>query len=554
MSDYSYDLGNHTRPITTTSPEAQLWFDRGLNWCFGYNHEEAAVCFKTALESDPNCAMAHWGIAYVMGPNYNKPWELFDEKDLAATLDATRSALAAAQASAASASAVEKTLIAALGRRYQSDEPIEDLYVWSGDYADAMREVYNQNSNDYDVVALFTEAMMNRTPWQLWDPRSGEPVERADTLECRTVLEKAIAEINGNGATRHPGVLHLYIHLMEMSPFPEKALRVADDLRDLIPDAGHLNHMATHIDVLCGNYQAVVASNSAAIHADKKYYEQNGAMNFYSLYRAHNYHFKLYGAMFLGQYEPAIDAVDAMVATLPDELIRMESPPMANWLEAYVSMKTHAYIRFGRWQELLDQALPDDQEMYCMTTAINHYGKGIAHSVLGNVDQALAAQEQLEAATHRVSRYRYTHVVSCAAMLEIAREMLAGELEYRRQTYDTAFQHLRKAVELEDNLPYDEPWGWMQPSRHALGALLLEQGEIEEAAAAYRADLGYDNTVLRSNQHPDNVWALMGLHECYERLGMTSEARVIKPRLEFALARADLPIKASCFCSLKAAA
>ena len=329
MSDYPYELGTHRRTISTTSADAQIWFDRGLNWCFGYNHEEAAQCFKKALESDPDCAMAHWGVAYVMGPNYNKPWELFDANDLAATLQITREAIAAAQ-TCSNASPTERALIEALNKRYQSDAAIDDLYVWSADYANAMREVYAKFPNDYDVVTLFVEAMMNRTPWQMWDPRSGEPVTGADTLECREVLENAIAQLSLTGAPRHPGVLHLYIHLMEMSPFPEKALRSADNLRDLVPDAGHLNHMATHIDVLCGNYQAVVASNSVAIDADYKYFKRNGAMNFYSLYRAHNYHFKLYGAMFLGQYAPAIDAVESMMKTLPDELMRLESPPMAN--------------------------------------------------------------------------------------------------------------------------------------------------------------------------------------------------------------------------------
>lgn len=189
-----------------------------------------------------------------------------------------------------------------------------------------------------------------------------------------------------------------------------------------------------------------------------------------------------------------------------------------------------------------------------MQTAMNHYGRGVAHSVLGHIDDALAAQEAFLAAAANVPDERHIHVVSCQSILGVAKEMLAGELEYRRKNYDVAFAHLRQAVTNEDNLPYDEPWGWMQPSRHALGALLLEQGEVEEAAAAYRADLGLDDTVIRSNRHPDNVWALMGLHDCYVQLGRTTEIQMIKPRLAFALARADLPIKASCFCSLKAVA
>ena len=409
MSDYPYNLGHYSRAVTTSSNDTQIWFDRGLNWTFGYHHEEALACFKRALESDPNCAMAHWGIAYVLGPNYNKPWELFDASDLATTLNATREAQAAAMAAAENASPSEQALIAALEKRYQSDTPIDDLYVWSSDYANAMRDVYKLYPDDQDVATLFVEAMMNRTPWQMWDPRSGDPVDGADTVECREVLESALKRMNDEKQPRHPGLLHLYIHLMEMSPIPEQALRAADELRGLVPDAGHLNHMATHIDVLCGDYQSVVSSNSDAIDADYKYFQANGALNFYSLYRAHNYHFKLYGAMFLGQFEPAINAVDEMMKTLPDDLMRLESPPMRNWLEGYSSMRTHALVRFGKWQELIDQALPEDRDLYCMQTALNHYGRGVAHSVLGHIDEALAAQQAFRTAVANVPDERHIH-------------------------------------------------------------------------------------------------------------------------------------------------
>lgn len=553
MSDYPFNLGSYGRKITTNSLEAQTWFDRGLNWVYGYHHEEAGECFKKALEADPDCAMAHWGLAYIIGPNYNKPWELFDENELATTLRESRKSLAAAVERMGDASAVEKAIIEALGARYQSEEPAPDLYVWSSAYADAMRKVYNAFPGDQEVATFFAEAMMNRTPWQMWDPHSGNPIEGADTLECRAVLEKGLAEVEAAGPVRHPGLLHLYIHLMEMSPFPEVALRVADDLRGLVPDAGHLEHMATHIDVLCGNYQDVVVGNSTGIVADMKYWKHAGAMNFYSLYRVHNYHFKLYGAMFLGQYGQAMDAVRSMKETIPEELIRLESPPMANWLEGYMSMETHALVRFGKWQALIDAPLPEDSALYCMTTALNYYGKGIAYAALGQHDEAVKAQAMFEKAVATVPEERHIHVVTCEQILGVAREMLAGEIDYHAGHYEVAFDHLRKAVENEDNLPYDEPWGWMMPSRHALAALLLEQGHIEEAAAAYEADLGMDDTVLRSNRHPNNVWALIGLHECYTRMGKDKEARMIKPQLDFARSRSD-KIHASCFCRMKKAA
>lgn len=553
MTAYPYDLGHYGRTITTSSTEAQTWFDRGLNWIYGYHHEEAGACFTKALEADPGCAMAHWGLAYIVGPNYNRPWELFDGAELEALLSASRSALADADKNLAHAAPVEKALITALHKRYQSTDPVPDLYVWSNAYADAMLDVYKHFPGDPDVAALTAEALMNLTPWQMWDPRSGEPNPAAKTLFCRELMEREIDIVRASGSKPHPGLWHLYLHLMEMSPVPEAALRVADELRGLVPDAGHLEHMATHIDVLCGNYQDVVVGNSDGIAADEKFWTLSGAMNFYSLYRVHNYHFKLYGAMFLGRFDKAMEAVEGLKNTIPDDLIRLESPPMANWLEGYMSIETHALVRFGKWQELIDAALPDDPGLYCMTTAMNYYGKGIAHAALGNHAAAAQAQADFERIAATMSDERHIHVVSCLDILGVAREMLAGEVNYHKGEYDVAFAHLRQAVVLEDALPYDEPWGWMMPSRHALGALLLEQGHVEEAAAAYEADLGMDDTVLRSNRHPNNVWALLGLSDCYQRLGRSKELRMIQPQLNFALSRSD-PIHASCFCSRKKAA
>ena len=329
-----YDLGSFTWPVTTQDPQAQRWFDRGMAWCYGFNHDEAIVCFERALEHDPDLAMAHWGIAYAIGPNYNKPWEDFDEDDKCQSLDRALAAVAAA-ASAAGASgvtAVERDLIDALAERYPASPDTDDFGPWNDAYADAMRAVHRAHSDDLDVCALFAEAVMNRTPWALWDLVTGEPADGASTVEAVEVLETAFADLGANGANRHPGLLHMYIHLMEMSPHPERALKAGDTLVDLIPDAGHLVHMATHIDVLCGHYQNVVARNHAAVVADLKYLEQQGPANFYTMYRCHNYHFKAYGAMLGGQYGPAADAADEMVATLPTGL-GTDDMPMADWLE-----------------------------------------------------------------------------------------------------------------------------------------------------------------------------------------------------------------------------
>lgn len=546
MPDY-FDLGNHTMPVTTNSPEAQVWFDRGLLWTYGYNHEEAVRCFQIASDADPGCAMAFWGIAYASGPNYNKEWSDFDQTDLEQSLTTAYEAANRAVSLVAGVSSTERDLIRAVARRYPSPEPADDPRLWNVAYADAMRGVYREHGDNLNVAALFAEALMNLTPWQMWDVSAGTEAAGAATVETTEVLEQALTDPR---ARNHPAVLHLYVHLMEMSPHPERALRAADWLRNLVPDAGHLQHMPSHIDVLCGAYDRVVESNDRAIAADKIYLERFGALNFYSTYRCHDYHFKLYGAMFLGQFEEALDAAEEMIATLTPELLEIKVPPMADWLEGFVGMKTHVLVRFGKWQELIDQPLPDDQHLYNVTTALLHYGKGIAYAATGDPDGAEEQQNIFTSAVGRVPETRRMFNNTWHDIFAVAAAMLRGEIEYRRNHYDAAFSSLRTAIELEDALPYDEPWGWMQPTRHAYGALLLEQGHVEEAEAVYRADLGLDGSLPRPYQHPDNIWSLHGLHECLVGLEKLDEALMVRQRLELARARADVTIESSCYCRL----
>jgi tetratricopeptide (TPR) repeat protein len=552
MSDY-YDLGTYSRPVTTKSPEAQLWFDRGLMWCYSYNHEEAIRCFRKAIDFDGDCAMAYWGVAYAAGPNYNKPWEAFREEELQEALAETRAATEAGLARLEGATPVEQALLEALAHRYPSDRMAgpEEFGARNDAYTAAMKGVYKAFSDDSDVCSLYAEALINRTPWALWNLKRGEPAEGADTLEAVEVLEKAIRQVEEWGHEPHPGLLHMYIHVMEMSPHPERALRACDDLRDLVPEAGHMLHMPSHIDILCGHYYNSVVANSKAIVADRKFLEREGPLNFYTAYRSHNYHFKLYSAMFLGQYKPAMEAAQELAVTIPEELLRVEQPPMADWLEGFVSMKMHALVRFGKWPEIVAEPLPADPALYCVTTAIIHYAKGVAHAASRNVQAAEEEQQQFQAAFARVPETRTIFNNKCVDILAIAAEMLNGEIEYRKGNCDQAFQHLRRAVELDDNLPYDEPWAWMQPARHALGALLLEQGWVEEAEVIYRADLGLDQTLSRSSQHPENVWSLHGYVECLHRQNKHGEAAAAQARLDLAIARADVEISASCYCRLE---
>lgn len=549
-----FDVDVYSRPVSTKSPDAQRWFDRGLVWCYAYCHEEAVRCFSTALKHDANCAMAHWGIAYASGPNYNMPWDKFDEASKAEALRTAHDATQAAMSLRNGASVVERALIEALPARYPQEISIEDQSPWNDAYADAMREAFHANRDDLDARALFAEAIMNRTPWKMWDLRSGCPAEGAGTAEAQQILEEALDK--EPAAHAHPGILHLYVHLMEMSPYPEKALRAADELRELVPDAGHLIHMPTHIDILCGNYRDVLYWNRRAIAVDRKYAEKMGPFNIYTAYRLHNYHFAIYGAMFLGQYKPAITIAEEILDTVPEELLRVTSPPMADFMESYLSMKQHVYIRFGKWREIIAQKLPDDREIYSNLTATVHYAKGVGHAALGEISEAERERKNFLAAKIRVPESRLLHNNTCRDLLDIAEEMLNGEIEYRKGNFDSAFAHLRNAVALDDSLPYDEPWGWIQPARHALGALLLEQQHVGEAEIVYREDLGLAGKLSRAVIHPDNIWSLRGLYDCLVRLDRTdtAEAASIRQRLDLAAARAEIPVDVSCFCAGMAAA
>lgn len=547
-----FNLGSYGRKVTTQNAEAQLWFDRGLIWSYGFNHEEAARCFERANRADPHCCMALWGIAYALGPNYNKPWEFFDDEERESNLQRSRSALLAAEQNAKRgyATPAEAALIQATELRYPTGHDSKDYSSWNKGYAQAMEDVYHKFPGDLDIATLYADSLMNLTPWGLWDLRTGKPAPDARTLDIKNVLDRAIAQPGGN---EHPGLLHLYIHLMEMSSDPGAALPVANRLRGLVPDAGHLHHMPTHLDVLCGEWEDAITWNTQAIHADEKYLAKAGALNFYSLYRSHNYHFRIYAAMFAGQYKVAIDTVALVEASLPDEVLRIESPPMADWLESFLSMRVHVLVRFGRWDDLLALKIPEDPKLCCVTTAMVHYGKGIAWAAKQNADEAEREQKLFREAEANVAPSRTLFNNTAKDILTVAEAMLDGEVEYRKENYDAAFKSLRKAVDLSDNLPYDEPWGWMQPPRHALGALLLEREHIEDAAAVYKADLGLDDTLPRALQHPKNVWALHGYHECLRRLNRHEEAERIKQQVEETGLKADVSVNSSCFCRLSTA-
>lgn len=546
---YDFDLGGWSRPVTTVSEAAQVWFDRGLNWTYAYNHEEAVTCFRKALEEDASCAMAWWGVAYAGGPFYNRPWIRYSEPEIAEVLPLCHQAIQQAQGLAEAGTPAEKALIQALSRRYQKRAERDSLILtdWQNDYADAMREVCADHPDDPDIAALYIEAAVTCTPRQLWVLSTGEMNPTARTAEVMPVMERWMTRVEETDLA-HPGIAHMFIHAMEMSPVPERALKAADFLVGLAPDAGHLEHMAAHIYVLCGDYAQAVRQSERAVRADDRYLAHAGVRNFYTTARCHDLHLFMFAAMFLGQYRKAIYAADRIAAMATPELIADSPPFMASILDGYAAMRTHVLVRFGKWQELTDLDEPAAPERRPIGMAMHHYGQGVAHAALGSIEAAALAQTAFRAARDRIPPHAIFLSNTIHDMLGVADAMLDGELAYRRQSYETAFESLRLAVSRDDALNYTEPWAWMHPPRHALGALLAEQGRFDEAESVFRADLGLIGGLPRCCQHPDNIWALKGLLECLEVRGDTEELPILRQRLANAMERADVAIDSACFC------
>ena len=495
--------------------------------------------------------MAFWGVAYATGPNYNLPWELRDEnmrRDLlAAAYDATQAALALADA----ATPAERALIEALPARFPQREP-EELDVmrgWNDAFADSMRAVHEAYPDDLDLRTIFAEAVMNRTPWQMWDQATGEPAEGAGTLEAQAVLEAALD--NDPEAMRHPGILHLYVHLMEMSPFPEKALKAGDALRELVPDAGHLIHMPTHIDIQCGHYRDVLHWNWRATQVDRKALDRMGVYTLYTGYRIHNYHFAVYGAMFLGQFAPAWAAARELVAVTPEEFLRVPSPPFADFFESYMAVWVHVLTGSAAGGRSSPSRCPRTR---CSTPISPRRCSTPRASPTPPAARSPRRKRRGRGSSpHATGCRRRAGCTTCSASISSRwrRRCLTARSTIASRTSTTRSPGFATRSGLEDALAYDEPWGWMQPTRHALGALLLEQGHVDEAEAVYREDLGLGGSLSRAQVHPDNVWSLRGLNDCLSARGAdgTAEGRLIAQRLTLAESRADRSVAASCFCA-----
>ena len=516
-----YDVGDIGHEVSTSSPVAQLWFDRGLGLAYGFHHFEAVRCFERAAEFDPDCAMAYWGQAWANGTNYNWPAMLPEQNE------AAWAAVGEALARLDGCTPLERDLIEALSRRYAWPAP-EDRTQLERDYADAMRIVYANHPDDPDVAALFAEALMQLKPWALWSPE-GEPA--AEVAEIRTVLEGALARW-----PEHPALCHYYIHAMEAGPEVALATPAAESLENRTPGLGHLLHMPSHIYTWTGRYEDVIRVNLEAVDVDDAYVTFAGRENFYTGYRVHNYHFVAYGAMWDGQRDLALEYARRLVDEIPAAFLAAA----IDTFDVFTATPYHVLVRFGLWDEIL--AEPEPGAELLAARAVWHYARGIALAVLGRVDEALAEQQAFLTARAAVPETRTLFNNSVASILGVAEKVLAGEIEYRRGDYECAFALLREAVELDEAMNYDEPWGWMEPARHALGALLTEQGHFEEALSVYERNL---------ERYPNNGWALLGLSECLAGLGRNAEAADARARFERAWERSDVTLPGSCFCKTR---
>lgn len=546
-----FNLGSHSRKISTTSADAQRWFDAGLNWCFAFNKGEGVKCFRKALEFDPDCVMAHWGIAYGSGPFYNLTWRDLGEREAEAATSTAFAHIQKARALARRASELENRLVESQACRIQKPHPVppEQYDLWDDAYAAEMRRIYREHPDDHDVIALFVEALITRTPRRLWNVRSGLPAKNSDVIEALDVCESGIDLAEQAGLPKHPALLHLHIHILEMSNEPERALTSAEALGPLCPDAGHLNHMPAHVHMLVGDYRRAQLASENAIAADDRYLAYAGPLTPYTTACAHDLLLMMHAGMFMGRYGDAIDAADKLCSMVTKEVLGVKDRPKFSMsLEGYHSMRTHVLVRFGRWQDIIDEPLPDDPDLFPVTTAMHHYAKAVAHATLRNFSAADCERVLFHESKRRIPAGRKVFNNSAHDILSVAEKMIDGELAYHKGDYETAFANLREAVERDDNLEYVEPWAWMHPPRHALAALLAEQGHYAEAEQVYRDDLGLSGKVQRCAQHPDNVWALRGLVECLANRNEPTELASISAKLEAATALADVPIDSSCMC------
>jgi len=505
-------MGEVHHPVSTDSDEAQQFFNQGLAYIYGFNHEEAVRSFRRAAELDPQLAMAQWGIALALGSNYN----------LQADAPQLREASAAVQkalALAAKASEHERAYIEALSKRYSND-PQADVQKLAVDYKSAMRELVRRYPDDLDAATLYAESMMNLRPWKLWTA-DGKPAE--GTEEIVATLEGVLKR-----DPKHTGANHYYIHAIEASPHPERGLASAARLEKLAPAAGHLVHMPSHIYIRTGDYESAAQSNADAIVADRAYIEKSGAQGVYPMmYYNHNIHFLAAAHAMNGRYADAIKTARKLEANVKPHLKAM---PM---LEMFIPYTTVALVRFRQWDEMLKA--PEPERELNITTAFWRFGRGMAFAGTNQSDRAEAEMKMLQAKTAAVPPDAPLGNSTARGVLQVAEHLLAGQIALARGDQKMALERLRQGVAAEDAVSYNEPPDWDLPVREWLGGALLSGGDAAEAEKVFRAELA---------KHPRNGRALFGLMESLKRQGKNSSAQMVQREFDKAWEKADTKLSA----------
>ncbi len=508
----------HERPVTISTPEAQLYFNQGLTWMYAFNHDEAIRSFAHAAGLDPECAMAWWGVALCEGPNYNDP--VMTPQRTAAAWSALQKAIARID----NTNRVERALITALSFRY-AEAWTEDRSDLDAAFADAMAGVWAAYPDDADIGALYAESMMVQMPWKLYT-LDKTPAE--NTPEIVAVLER-VMEME----PYHPAANHLYIHAVEPSADPDRGLVAADRLSDLVPVSGHLLHMPSHIHVKTGRWDEAIVQNQKAMRADALYRSMSPDQAIQHLYMVHNSHMLAYAAMMSGREREAMAAARAMWANIPDDALRAVGPFFDKWMCSVYDVQK----RFGRWDEILAEPAPPS--FLPITTAVWHAHRAIAYAAKKDFDNAESEQEAFRKVMGSLPPDLMSGTDAALRILEVSDYFIEGEIALQKGEWDEAARALTRGAEVEDSLTYGEPPQWLQPIRHTLGAVYLKSGRYEDAERVYREDL---------DTWRNNGWSLYGLSRALELQGRLREAADVERRYQIAWAGADEPTTTSCKC------
>jgi tetratricopeptide (TPR) repeat protein len=508
-------LGSLARKVTTSSPDAQAYFNQGLAFLYAFNHDEAIRAFRYANEIDPRSSMALWGLALASGPHIN---------NMAVPPEREKEAFEAlAKARALESSAVEKVLISALSTRYADPQPA-DRTALNQAYATAMRAAWKTYPKDADIGALFAESLANLRPWDLWLP-DGKP--QPGTEELVATIDAVLAL-----DPKHPFANHLMIHAVEASRHPEKADKAANALRDLQPGLGHMVHMPSHIDVRRGRWQQAIVANAKAIEADRAYTAKAPEQGFYRLYMSHNHHMLVFAAMMTGESALALKTIREMVADIPLPFFKENT-----WADSLMASPLEILMRFGKWDEIL--ATPEFPDFVPISRALQHYARAVSYVAKEDVANAQKEQALFMAAREKVSKEATVGNNTGSDVLDVAEHLMKGEILFRSGKVDEGIAAMREAVAREDRLRYNEPPDWLQPARHPLGAALLQAGRFGEAEAVFRSDL---------LKLPGNGWSLYGLSRSLRLQKRNAEAAVIEKQFAKAWEKADMKIRSACLC------